>query len=480
MSKKQWKQANSYARERAKLAQKAVSSRDSSYFEEVRKIHDFYFAELEKDIRAFESRYATKEGIDLAEVKKRISEMDVQAFGEKAKRYVEEKNFSNKANEELRLYNLKMKVSRLELLQYEMSLNMVALADEEYKLAEKFLNQEYVDTLKEQAGILGMSVGSSQTVKAKMDGIINTPFKNVTWSNRIWDRQEALRDIVQKVTGDLVLRGKNPTVAIPQLRKEFDVSVYEAKRLAVTEGARVQIAVQKASFEQMGFEEYEYIAEPRACAICKPMDGKHFKVADMQSGLNASPMHPFCRCSTAAHYTGREKKIEEEDIPIPESAPYKNIKKEWLNHSGVSKVSERTYWRHEDNTYSVDGKNVVLDYSSKEKEVADWLADTFNRHVELVPRVNFPQGVPTPDYLVDGLKFDLKEITGNGKETLDKNTRKARKQAENIIFDVTKSPLTDKQIFESLSNIYRSKRRGLDRAIVKRNDNLIFMMQKKS
>ena len=139
-----------------------------------------------------------------------------------------------------------------------------------------------------------------------MDGIVNTPFKNVTWSNRIWDRQEALRDIVQKVTGDLVLRGKNPTVAIPQLRKEFDVSVYEAKRLAVIEGARVQIAVQKASFEQMGFEEYEYIAEPRACAICKPMDGKHFKVADMQSGLNASPMHPFCRCSTAAHYT--EKK----------------------------------------------------------------------------------------------------------------------------------------------------------------------------
>lgn len=53
----------------------------------------------------------------------------------------------------------------------------------------------------------------------------------------------------------------------------------------------------------------------------------------------------------------------------------------------------------------------------------------------------------TPDYLVYGLKFDLKEITGNGKETLDKNTRKARKQAENIIFDVTKYPLTDKQIF---------------------------------
>ena len=28
----------------------------------------------------------------------------------------------------------------------------------------------------------------------------------------------------------------------------------------------------------------------------------------MQSGLNASPMHPFCRCSTAAHYT------EEKDV----------------------------------------------------------------------------------------------------------------------------------------------------------------------
>ena len=243
MSKKKWKQANRYSRERARLAQKATASCDSSYFEEVRKIHDYYFKELEKEIRAFESRYATKEGIDLAEVKKRISEMDVQAFGEKAKRYVEEKNFSPQANEELRLYNLKMKVSRLELLQYEMAVNMVSLADEEYKLAEKFLNKEYVDTLKTQSGILSMSVGSSQAIKARMDGVINTPFKNVTWSERIWSRQEALRGIVQKVTADLVLRRKNPTLAIPQLRKEFDVSVYEAKRLVVTEGARVQITV---------------------------------------------------------------------------------------------------------------------------------------------------------------------------------------------------------------------------------------------
>ena len=72
--------------------------------------------------------------------------------------------------------------------------------------------------------------------------------------------------------------------------------------------------MQKHSFEKYGYEEYEYIAEPKACDICKPLNGKIFKVKEMMPGENAAPMHPHCRCSVAAHYSERDGVINVEEL----------------------------------------------------------------------------------------------------------------------------------------------------------------------
>jgi len=44
----------------------------------------------------------------------------------------------------------------------------------------------------------------------------------------------------------------------------------------------------------------------------------------------------------------------------------------------------------------------------------------------------------------------LKEITGNSKGTIDQNCRKAKKQSENIIFDITNSLLSDDEVLKQL------------------------------
>ena len=49
-----------------------------------------------------------------------------------------------------------------------------------------------------------------------------------------------------------------------------------------------------------GFEEYEFLANSGCCNVCKRLDGKHFKIKDMEPGVNAPPMHERCRCSVAA------------------------------------------------------------------------------------------------------------------------------------------------------------------------------------
>ena len=67
---------------------------------------------------------------------------------------------------------------------------------------------------------------------------------------------------------------------------------------------------QKQSFTANGYEEYEYIAEPSACPHCAALSGKIFKVKNMMPGENAAPMHPHCRCSTAAHYSKSQEEYE--------------------------------------------------------------------------------------------------------------------------------------------------------------------------
>ncbi|HEM6189601.1 TPA: minor capsid protein [Streptococcus suis] len=288
-------------KKRIRAEQLAKMERGATLGEEMDRLYSYHFNELEKEIRVFEQRYADKNGLSLAEVKARVDDFDVKSFEEKAKRYVAEKNFSARANSELALYNLKMKTNRLALLQYQLDLELVALAEDERQLTERFLNDEFVKAIETQSGLLGRSVLSASQIGTTAQAILNTPFHGANWSDNIWKRQTALREVVARMTERLLLQGKNPTTMVAQLRKEFNVTASEAKRLAVTEGARVATEGQKQAYIANGYDEYEFIAEPSACRDCAKLDGKIFKVKDMEPGENAAPMHPWCHCSTGAY-----------------------------------------------------------------------------------------------------------------------------------------------------------------------------------
>lgn len=474
---------NDYWKKRIEAEQLAKMERSATIGDEIGRLYDYHFKELEKEIRAFEQRYADKNGLSLSEVKARVDEMDVRAFEEKAKKYVAEKDFSAKANSELELYNLKMKINRLELLQYRLDLEMLALGDAEHKLTERFLNDEYVKEIENQSGLLGQSVLSAEQVTQTVQTILNTSFKGATWSNRIWQRQDALREIVARMAEDYLLKGKNPTTMIAKIRKEFRVSASEAKRLAVTEGARVATESQRQSYKSNGYDEYEFIAEPTACDICKALNGKIFKVKDMEPGENAAPMHPHCHCSTAAHFSMSDDEYEKliQDSWYSVYSHMDNVINKYVDgkeHTPNINISNQV--TKNGKTYVVDGHNVVSDHSNYEHQVASWLSSKTGLKVDILPRVNFPKKVHTPDYLVDGVPFDLKEITGSGKSVIDGNSKKAKKQAPNLIFDITKTPLSREEIMGQINSVYRSGRRGIKTVIVKDGDEILYVVQPKA
>ena len=113
--------------------------------------------------------------------------------------------------------------------------------------------------------------------------------------------QGMMKSELDKLLRQGLIQGQNPRQLATHLQKLFGTSKYNAERLMRTELARVQIEAQKQSFEQNGYEEYVFLALGTACEVCRKLDEKHFKVKDMVPGENAPPMHPNCRCSTAAY-----------------------------------------------------------------------------------------------------------------------------------------------------------------------------------
>ena len=297
-SKRKRNQNAVYWRERETEAIRHRIKDEQKYFKEVKRVFDNASVNIDKEIKAFYMRYASKEGITLAEAKKRASQMDIEAFSNKAKRYVKTKDFSDQANEELRLYNLTMKINRLELLKANIGLDLVDAYQDLEDITRKAMTERTREELKRQSGILGESINDSRKA---VEDIIGQSFYNATFSDRIWHNQTLLKSQLDTLISTGLIQGRNPKALAGELQKVFGTSRYNAERLLITELARVQTQSQQNAYEQCGYDEYQFITiGAGACPICRPMDGRTFKVRDMMVGENAPPLHPNCRCSTSA------------------------------------------------------------------------------------------------------------------------------------------------------------------------------------
>ena len=395
--------SKTYWRDRELEWKKKRLKDEKQYADEIQEIYANMMDSVEKEIESFFTRYANKESITMSEAKKKVSNIDIKAYQRKAKKYVKEKNFSDEANEQMRLYNLAMKVNRLELLKANIGLELVAGHDELKSYTGDKLEGAYLEEIQRNASILGDTViDNAKTAKTVAD----SSFKNATFSERIWVNQDLLKNSLSSVLSNALIQGKNPREFIPQIRKKFDVSRCNAERLLRTEIARIQTQAQAESYEANGIDEYEYVAcgLKDVCPLCKEMDGKTFKLKDMEIGENAPPMHPNCHCATAPHSDRKEYEKwlnglanGEHDLRLDEwKARQSDKSKSFL----ISKVKEKiektsndkryadlsTEWKNEFNI-EIDESIKELNYSSVSRALKS-LRNMLNQYPEINKYVN--------------------------------------------------------------------------------------------
>lgn len=145
------------------------------------------------------------------------------------------------------------------------------------------------------------------------------------------------------------------------------------------------------------------------------------------------------------------------------------------------KLIEQQYYIDENgNQYNVDGKYILLEPTEREKEVANMLGELYGGNIKIIPRINEPKGIKTPDYIVKNKRYDLKQIKGNGKYVIQGNLKGKQKQADNFIIDITKSEINIEEAIKQIENIYSSKHfLWLDRIVLLKGKELLKIYKRK-
>ena len=302
------------------------------------------------------------------------------------------------------------------------------------------------------------------------------------------------------------MSGKSIQRISRELSDSMNVGLYNATRLVRTEVNHFANESEMIAYKELDIKKYRFIAtlDNVTCEHCAELDNRVFNVKDRKSGKNYPPIHSNDRCTTVAEFDdditeGLQRRAKDKNgksITIPQNINYQEWKNKYIDNNELYfndmtntvltkvrkdyKLEEQQYFIDEKgNRYEIDNKNVKIKANAKERKVAELLGETYGGHVNLVPVVLNPKGIKTPDYMINGEKFDLKEIFGNGKNTLDTAINKKKKQSNNFVFDISNTAMSEEDAIKQIQKIYKSKNRMWVDEIVLIKDNKVLKVYKR-
>lgn len=131
-------------------------------------------------------------------------------------------------------------------------------------------------------------------------------------------------------------------------------------------------------------------------------------------------------------------------------------------------------------TYAIDGVNIKQNNSENEIKVGQLLSDIFKKKVELVPEIKGKyKNVSTPDYLIDGEKWDLKELRGESKDAIRNAISKKKKQANNFVIDIAEYKLGEAEALKQAELVFSaSNTKFVNTLIIINNKEIIKILKR--
>lgn len=269
--------------------------------------------QLEGQIARWYQRFATNNGISLAEAQQYLKGADLKEFKWDVQEYIkygQDNALNGGWMKELENASAKYHISKLEALKVQTQHSLEVMYAKQFgtmhgALSDAFESGYYHTAYELQHGFnVGWDIAGLD--QAQIEKVLAKPWAadGYNFSERIWGNKNKLISEVHNELSRNIMLGADPQKAIDSLAKKMNTSKNNAGRLVMTEEAYFSSAAQKDCFESLGVEQYEIVAtlDSHTSDICRSLDGKHFPMKDYQPGVTAPPFHVYCRSTTVPYF----------------------------------------------------------------------------------------------------------------------------------------------------------------------------------
>lgn len=309
--------SSAYWKKRFSDLENANNQYGQNTFHQIEPAFDKAERQIQAQIESWYARYASNNGITMAEARKQLSAAELKELKWDVQEYIKygQQNAMNQQwMKELENASARFHISRLEALKLRTQQSLeVAFGNELDSLddmVKRLYQSGYYHTCFEvQKGFnIGWEIG--QIDERKLQKIISKPWAadGKNFSDRVWQSKTTMVNELHQQMTRTIIQGKAPDEAIRTLSKYVSDKTknakYQAGRLVMTEQAFISSAAQKDAFNDLDVEEFEIVAtlDSHTSEICQNMDGQHYHMKDFEPGVTAPPFHVWCRSTTVPYF----------------------------------------------------------------------------------------------------------------------------------------------------------------------------------
>ena len=308
-----------------------------------------------KQIEGIFNRFASKHHLTRDEAINLLSEADSRNF-EKLLEAYKNKTGAQKREvlAELEAPAYKNRMKRLDDINKSINKLINAIESKERDAIGKTMRQVYESSyhhaVYEAARMSGLDLQTGPIDEGALETILKKKWSGQNYSERVWNNTQKVADAIKEELMIGALTGKTEKEMTDSINEQFLSGRNKARRLVRTESSYIHNEAHFQAYKDYGIEEYRFVAtlDLRTSQICRERDGSVYRVNDKKIGVNAPPMHPWCRSTTimnlddeTMHNLERFARdpVTGEKIKVPADETYKEWHKRMVEKHGADAIN---------------------------------------------------------------------------------------------------------------------------------------------
>jgi SPP1 gp7 family putative phage head morphogenesis protein len=258
-----------------------------------------------KQIEGIFNRFASKHHLTRDEAINLLSEADSRNFEKLLEAYKNKTGAQKReALAELEAPAYKNRMKRLDDINKSINRLINAVASKERDAIGKTMRQVYESSyhhaVYEAARMSGLDLQTGPIDEGALETILKKKWSGQNYSERVWNNTQKVADALKEEFMIGALTGKTEKEMTDSINEQFLSGRNNARRLVRTESSYIHNEAHFQAYKDYGIEEYRFVAtlDLRTSQICRERDGSVYRVNDKKIGVNAPPMHPWCRSTT--------------------------------------------------------------------------------------------------------------------------------------------------------------------------------------